>query len=1020
MGYLPREDVHISEPTTYVHKFRFSSYPLIVSGTDYVKDFLGVGKTSGSVSIPHHLVPRIPTFSINSIDQGWRTKPIPFSDRSASIAQEALLLAKQSGNLLTYQYPKDVVSLFGNELKRFTVALDGYLTSSNPLHSFSYLLSGLLDKNFATRLKKERLAALSRSVDASPDADDGLDEYLPTNFKELKDIGDYFNYKYWFRWEEPEPEDWKFGLMDLEDPPEEVKEFWEECFETVLPKSISEVNREEVLLSVSSSSCRTPSGLKSKVFKDKSDPKKNFFSREPLKGWRTVVYKGPTETRDCVTLPISQSNTVKWIEKQCAVICRKTKYSAYGLTDEDFKENLARFYSPGSHYYNRDLTKEGIMKPRWFIKSMANVFKKKWPDMPIWDFFSIYNKYTLNVDNKWVALPRGHGLGQANALTTLMQCGTFEFLKRVMKDDLFGEIDARFYNDDATIKCISDTAVLAYSDSESEVLQTLGLVSKLAKTYSSPIMILCEQYFPTKYGAKESYSRYLRRLPFAATNILVAKTYYHLLDDPALGQMEPDLLKECLNFWGFEHSPREYELPSWAGGWSNIKYKGVNLDFYYLNQDIDQEFCRGLSVGKPRLKPEKFQRCEGVWEHPIFGHTQLNPLSIDRRVWDLLDINQPLSKVSAKYHRSSDDHSTHKWLQKELIRRWNAWLTPAKPMTLYEIYDKVVSDNPFTDFIPPTCFLKEIPLVDAIEDSEKRPLPPYQPNKLLGALGWYSGNIWINKTINYPYLEGELTTEKVSEDQLCRFQESILSQDGVRFALPERDFVINGVFYKRNYCDDYAVLEAWVVIQGEDANLTFPIPPRRSVGGEIKYDASKYLYHLDRKGDPLYWEFWTTHGRTIPLLMMFSSLSDSDWEDIFKNVDSPDELEDLQEVISNQGSEDLEVVKDFWVWRTNGRKGEPDYLREIFIAVDNIIMNVQVHKSRFTLSADRDKEKPSEAITIGIPPKGSPMDIVYLRLTKVQPEEYYGYYIYGIPDMTDAWMGSDSEDDGGVMGDLFG
>jgi hypothetical protein len=68
--------------------------------------------------------------------------------------------------------------------------------------------------------------------------------------------------------------------------------------------------------------------------------------------------------------------------------------------------------------YCRDLTKEGLTKPRNLLKIMLECIKKRFEDFPVQpDFF---DTYCVLVDGGNVYPPRGHGLGMANELTTLM------------------------------------------------------------------------------------------------------------------------------------------------------------------------------------------------------------------------------------------------------------------------------------------------------------------------------------------------------------------------------------------------------------------------------------------------------------------------------------------------------------------------------------------------------------------------------------------------------------------------
>jgi len=988
----------------------------------YMKDFVNSGHTSGSVRIPENAIPKQAGFTVNPIDQGLRTQPIPFSDEVASIAQQAIISALESDDPLQYIFDENVVTIFGNEIKRFLVALEAYLTSPNPLLSRTYLVQGIVFHNFAHTLKKIRVACLTRKFNAVADQDDGLDPYVVHNYSEIEDVGDVFNYKYWLHWEEPEPEDWKLGLEPVNEPSDAVKSLWEDSFREVLPKSVPEVPREEVLFSTSSSVCYTEAGSKSKVYLDKSDPKKNYFSSRPLRGWRLLIRKGPTEVRDAVTLPISQSNTVKWIEKQCAAVCANTRYSAYGKSDDEFEELTHRFYQPGGRYYNRDLTKEGIAKPRWLLKSMGKVLKEMYPHMAVWDYFSIFDGYSLNVKGEWYSMKRGHGLGMANALTTLMQCATFEYLKKRLDEDIFGTFDALFYNDDATIKSQSEESILSYSDGESDLIKELGLLPKASKTYSSPMMILCERYFPIEFSRKRSYERYVRRLGFAATNILTAKSYFSLVDDPAMGDFEPGLVGRLINFWGCESSPEEYSLPSFAGGWRNIKLKGVQLDFLTGFKE-SQTLYRGMRVGPVRTKPDNFSRVDGVWHHPIEGHIHFPLSDLDSRVHDMLMINQPLSRVMAKYHKSTNDEQTHKFLRRELLRRWNIWQTPAKPMSIAEIYHKVVNDNPYVDYLPPKECRVTVPLGRVADSLDRRPRPPIQPCKNLASLGWFTKNMWINKVINYPYLEGDSSFYKLSGARLEAFKESLLGISESVFSLPESDLNINCVLKVRNYCDDYNALEAWAMFNGEDWKEDYPIPTVKSLGGVLKSEAQDYLFLIERAGRQDHWDFYVRHGRTLVWLLMFgTTLTNEDWDEIWKTANTDDEIIDEAApfIVDKVNPETIEDdYKTFWDWRLTDRQGAPPHFEHIYRKVDECISSYLVFKGMHERSEKRLTEPPNPLICAGVPEEGSALAILYEHVTKVPRIEYCGCSCYGIPNTLDDVLGSDSDEVGGAFGGMF-
>jgi hypothetical protein len=974
-------------------------------------DFLDSGSFTNCTKIPAPYIPSGCSLGVNRLDQGWRTSPLVYTRRLASIIAKEVQQMFSSGLPETYICSPEVVSLCGNEVKRFGMALSGYAASRRPLIPLDVLINGIMDKDFAAVLKKTRVATLTRKVKAESNIDDGLDSYVLPNFHLLEDIGQVFNYKYWLRWEEPDPEAWKFGLIPIEDPSESFIEGFEESLRKILPKSISPVSKEEILASISGSATRTSTGKTTKVFREKTISASNYMSSSYLKGHRSLVYKGPTEVRDCLILPIAQSNTIKWIERQMAVIASKTRYSAYGKGSEEFERILEKFYDEEAFYYNRDLTKEGITKPRWFLRSIGKVCKELYPSFEIWDYFSIYEKYELTVDGVAHALPRGTGLGMANALTTIMQCGMFQLIKDCEPE--LPEVDALFYNDDATIKSNDSTDVLTYSGIEENYFEAAGLILKEAKTYSSPVMILCERYFPKTFNTKDSYCKYVHRIPFAATNIVMAKTQFTLCDDPSFGSLEPTLLPLCLSFWGHEWDQQEYILPSFMGGWLSPKYKGVRLDF--LDEiPLNQLSFRGLAVGPPKLKPDNFFKEKGTFIHPVVTLSKVPLDKLDSTIWELYDFVVPFSRITAKFHRSLNDEDMHAFLRHELVRRYLIWSKPAKPVSLGDIYVKVINDNPTVDFLPPEQLRVEVPL-DKICKGTKREYPPQQPNKLMAVISFFSGGTYIDKVIPYPYLPGQRNTPwNLTEERISKYRESIYALPGVsQLCDPTRDYELSAVLMERNYCNDYDVWAAWKAVTDKD---TYPRPLRLSQGGRIMNRNSLYLRQAEYYGSQEHWDMWTTIGRTIPVIHMSGVLSEQDWMDILQ-IDEDDVVDKLHSLDKEEDTKEDMTTSDFGTYYAGHREGytPTPYLREIFTTVRELIDRANLWKSAYNMSDMRlTGERPSEVMTTGMPVKGSPVDILYRKLTKVSGVDFAGAYIYQL-DFPDIWGGSEGSEDG-VMG----
>jgi len=910
-----------------------------------------------------------------------------------------------------FMFSDHLTMLAGNEPKRFLMALQGYMKSPLQLVPLQELLDGIVDFDFAIKLKKIRTAYWSRRWSARPNEDDGLDQYVPKNFHQGTDIGDVFNYRYWLRWEEPDPEDWKHGFLDCVDPEPDVIKDWEDSFERILPNSIKEVNPMEILLSVSSSASRLPSGNRSKVFKDKANGKLNRFSKSPLRGYRTLVYKGPTEVRDAITTTIEQSNTIKWIERQLAEICQDLPFSAYGLSPEDLEYKLNKFYDPDCWYYNRDLTKEGITKPRWIMMAIQRVLIKKYPKIEAFKYMDIYRKYSVvDLDGVEHPMRRGHGLGMGNALTTLMQCGTFNYTTEKLAHELDKEVTALFYNDDATVKCKHEDDVTTFAELETDLLLGLGLIPKEKKTYASNLMILCERYYPKIFSRKVSFSEYIRRLPFAATCILDAKVGFGMVDDPAYGKFDPALLPMLIRFWGVEYSFREAELPWWAGGWLRPRYNGVDLTFVD-EPPLTQELFRGMHAGVPRLRPDKFiKKMDTRWDHPVTQFYRWKT-PLDPEIERTFDLNQPLGKIQAKYHRGFKRSETEAWLRSEIIKRYKILSAPAKPLDIVGVYEWVINKYPDIDFIPPYPARTEMEWEVAGESREGEPQFPRQPNKLLATIAFWDSNRYIPKVIPYPYWpgDGELF---IPSDRWDRYRESILSLPGVPKLLlpPVIQPTMEICLFKRYFMDDYRVNQAWQAVTGLK---TFIRPTVLSPRGALMQSRQDDLFLYAVRGFQIAWDVWCLVSRLPAIIMMYGFFTDEDWTNFFRELgDVEDTTLDPGLLFKEELPPEKEVTVDFGIWYSDHRNYEPaPYLKEIFISAKEYISNWNLVRSLLTLSGSRT----TDSNVCAAPAEGSARDILIRKLCKLEGSQELGVYHYQFPSQDDLWAGDGSESEGGGL-----
>jgi len=946
------------------------------------------------------------------VDQGYNNGAIPFSKELASLIQIEVMKAFETSSPHLYLVPNKYHCLFGNELKRFIVALYSYNISPNPLIPLNVLINGISDKDFAIKLKKTKMASLTRSFHMEAVSYDGLDQYAILG---MKDIGDIFNYRYWFRWEEPEPEDWKYALIDLPKIDPDIIEEFEDTLWAMLPPTIPIVQPDEILLSSSSSASRLPDGRSSSVWKDKSDPKLNTFSSDPLVGYRTLVYKCPTEYRDCISLSVSQSNTIKLIERQCAELCRKLKYSAYGYPETQWEGVATRFRSKCEWFLNRDLTKEGWTKPRWILQSIGRVLKKKYPKIPAFDYFGIFDDFTLVLETgERVYTKRGHGLGMANALTTIMQCVVFQQILDISNFDIIGTLDALFYNDDGTIGALREESIDSYSNAEDSLLESFGLLRKDTKTYKGKVSIFLEDYWPVPINEKTSYWNYVKRIPFASTNIVSAKDSYYLICDTVYGEPDPNLFRDLITLFGYEYSSEEVFLPWWAGGWWRPKYKFVDCSFYAI-PELDQTFARGFSVGPIKPKPLSFYREKGVYRSPISA--LYNTKNLCSYAYALYDIDQPMSKISAKYHRQLDSKTVYNWWTNQYIQRQIKWRTPAKPYSLIEYYTKVIDDYPSIDFVPPIDFIVQKPMSWATRSFNRDfPIPVEQPNKLLGALAFWAGGEYIKYVVPNLWVPGIEFTYHINEFQKQNnFWDHWIEHHHQLGLIPmsvDHNIVIPNIVYTRyDYLNPYHVVEAFQSITGL---YTYPAPLYQGEMVNILKGWEGYRINLDVFSNPWRWSVWTSIGRTIVILDYMEPFTPEVWKEILQTGDECEEPAPVPtDTPPPQGiSEDY---VDFWTWYGNSCRGRVHpALQGIYTTAADAVDVSNTIRSLMGLSANREYHGNLK----GIPTEGSSLDILCKSLCHVDTTYINGVYLYRPPDLSETW-GADGDDGGGAFGGLF-
>lgn len=779
--------------------------------------------------------------SANHTDDVWQGAKFSALPRSEDLARRIRLEVEEafkSPEPLFFIVSPDLVEVCGNEVKRFICALYAYINSPNPVLSLTYLVDRIIDLDAAKELKNLRSAALLNFCRGDFDAPNEKVTSLPRHH--INDIGDIFNYKYWLHWEEPIAGDLEYTQIPVPEVSDEKKKlFKESCIELLehvrdnFPVPV--VDEDEILFSLSSSSCIRKDGKKGKVWKEKEE--NNTFSSSPLNGYVTIIQKSPTEVREAITLTIDQSNSIKLIEKQSYHILKNMQYSAYHADPDVFEERRAEF-NENRFFLNRDLEKEGLSKPRYLMKIMGEALKEVFPDMPAWKYLGVYDDlFLIYPDGSKRSTLRGNGLGMTNALTTFLQCAMFHTFIGVMEDVPNDSIEALFFNDDGTIGSSDEDNITAYTSEEADFLRSYGLMPKGSKTWYGEVSVLCERYFPANLNVKASYKAYAQVIPFAATNIVAAKAQCSLLLDPTYGGPNIELFKKLVEFWGYEFDRLETSWPATLGGWFNFKVNRVDCSFINEGEEPPYYADRGAFIGPPKIKPRYFTReGPGMYLSPaekVYRVPDMPPI-----VESSLNVRQERRRISALFHRNSSRDVYEEWLRRERSRRQACWLDKPERLGWENIF-RILNNQEDVDILPPISLMKTKQAEEvAVRGSRNLEFP----NPFLSVVKFWSENITdYNKNIPWPVMAGDTFNQDVTGRKIARannFWENIPGGSFNRTVLDSRQWVLA----RRDWSDSYNVWEVWSWLTRQ---REYPIPPWVLGRAKIHKEFEDYEFHVE-------------------------------------------------------------------------------------------------------------------------------------------------------------------------------
>jgi len=548
-----------------------------------------------------------------------------------------------------------------SEVRRFFLSLDAYIDSPNPVIPYKDILYGAASPGYSDYLKKVKRKAFQSTWHVDNFSIPEWWNDIPTYT--IKDIGDIFNYGYLIFWEEPDPDDYLEGFKDVSISEKTLKHF-KERLRDLLPdrKSFEKIDEFEVLKTISSSMSYDRKNDKSLPhYRQKC--KRLYFSDSIGTCKRSVIRVSPSNTRDSVLLDPADLNTISLIDSQLIEILAHMSGHIHLRNKNEITKRLKSLSNNYEFFIQRDLKKEGITKPRQLLKAMLEVLHEEYPDIYIFGFTSFFDSFSLKVGDQIVIPRRGHGLGMANALTTLMQLTVHSMVEDRLLDDIPGlDTDVLCLNDDFTVGFNCEEHVDAYWDMEDEIMDELSLIRVPDKSFVSRYrFVLAERYFIYS-DEYEKVSYQLRELlmPLACYNVVHAKMQFiaaQVFCDSKIVDLYKD---EYSEYWGYELYPTEFDYPAKVGGWVNEKILGIDMTLVSLsNLELKSYVWKGFNAAKtqPYIKGygPNFQA-------PIF--TLLGSPKIPEEFSNFFDI-LPQSQIDWKYGRMLRSNS------KEFCRYWD-------------------------------------------------------------------------------------------------------------------------------------------------------------------------------------------------------------------------------------------------------------------------------------------------------------------------------------------------------------
>jgi hypothetical protein len=399
----------------------------------------------------------------------------------------------------------------------------------------------------------------------------------------------------------------------------------------------------------------------------------------------------------------SSGLTIRWIDAAVAKITSFDNRDTSRWEAITLKRTLERNIR-GKYSYCRDFNKEGLTKPREILEVMLEELY----EATNWGCFretQFFNDWEYEDDGEIFHPPRGHGLGCANALTTLMSIIIEEMIieKHGIKPDWSG-----YNNDDAATTHKSREAAEIYGHHDRKICESLSLDFKPKASFiSKHEIVLCEQYACTwnrTYGWKGSYYQEAFYNLLKCRNVAHAQYLARTTDITFITKEDQQFI---MDYWGYALFRNEQARPQEFGGWftSNIG----NVIVCLADKDMEahvprEEHCAISAFGECEFIFRKWdkRKVENRLYH-YFNNFFLDEISEEKDIW-VRDISRP--SMDAQEEQFSWDKFLEK-LKKSFAKHQSLY-DKGDRMTYFHLYQRWLQDYPGKDIIPPKGYQIEV------------------------------------------------------------------------------------------------------------------------------------------------------------------------------------------------------------------------------------------------------------------------------------------------------------------------